>query len=48
MVIKINKQKLVMEQVELFDNISIEELADGVYGVSSLTLNSSSDQESIH
>ena len=29
MVIKINKQKLVMEEVEQFDNISIEELAEG-------------------
>ncbi|EEB96210.1 hypothetical protein MPER_04694 [Moniliophthora perniciosa FA553] len=27
-VIKINKQKLIMEEVEQFDNISIEELAE--------------------
>ena len=31
LVIKINKEKLVMEEVEQFDNISIEELADGMY-----------------
>ena len=29
-VIKINKAKLIMEEVEQFDNISIEELAEGV------------------
>ena len=29
MVIKINKQKLIMEEVEQFDNISIEDLAEG-------------------
>ena len=29
-VIKINKQKLVMEEVEQFDDISIEDLAEGV------------------
>ena len=29
-VIKINKAKLVMEEVEQFDNISIEELAEGM------------------
>ncbi|KAF9265619.1 glia maturation factor beta, partial [Marasmius fiardii PR-910] len=28
LVIKINKQKLIMEEVEQFDNISIEELAE--------------------
>lgn len=27
--VKINKQKLIMEEVEQFDNISIEELAEG-------------------
>ena len=30
LVIKINKDKLVMEEVEQFENISIEELADGM------------------
>lgn len=29
LVIKINKAKLIMEEVEQFDNISIEELAEG-------------------
>ncbi len=29
-VIKINKQKLVMEEVEQYDDISIEDLAEGV------------------
>lgn len=29
MVIKINKQKLIMEEVEQFDDISIEDLAEG-------------------
>ena len=29
MVVKINKQKLIMEEVEQFDSISIEELAEG-------------------
>ena len=29
MVVKINKQKLVMEEVEQFDNISIEDLGEG-------------------
>ena len=29
MVIKINKQKLIMEEVEQFDNIAIEDLAEG-------------------
>lgn len=29
-VIKINKQKLVLEEVEQFDVITIEELAEGV------------------
>ena len=28
---KVNKQKLVMEEVEQFDSISLEELAEGVY-----------------
>ena len=28
-VIKINKQKLIMEEVEQFDDISIEDLAEG-------------------
>ena len=28
-VVKINKQKLVMEEVEQFDNITIEDLAEG-------------------
>lgn len=28
MVIKVNKAKLIMEEVELFDNITIEDLAD--------------------
>ena len=31
LVIKINKEDLVMEEVEQFDNISIEELAEGMY-----------------
>ena len=31
MIVKINKQKLVMEEVEQFDDISIEDLAEGVY-----------------
>jgi hypothetical protein len=31
LVIKINKEKLVMEEVEQFDDITIEELADGMY-----------------
>lgn len=31
LVVKINKAQLVMEEVELFDNISIEELAEGPY-----------------
>ena len=30
MVVKINKQKLLMEEVEQFDNISIEDLAEGM------------------
>ena len=30
LVIKINKEERVMEEVEQFDNISIEELADGM------------------
>ena len=29
MIVKINKQKLIMEEVEQFDNISIEDLAEG-------------------
>ena len=29
MVVKINKQKLIIEEVEQFDNISIEDLAEG-------------------
>ena len=29
MVIKINKQKLIMEEVEQFDDISIDDLAEG-------------------
>lgn len=29
MVVKINKQKLIMEEVEQFDNISIEDLGEG-------------------
>ena len=29
MIVKINKQKLTMEEVEQFDNISIEDLAEG-------------------
>jgi len=28
-VVKINKQKLIMEEVERFDNISLEDLAEG-------------------
>ena len=32
LVIKINKEKLIMEEVEQFDNISIEELAEGMAG----------------
>ena len=31
MIIKINKQKLIMEEVEQFDDISIEDLAEGAY-----------------
>lgn len=31
LVIKINKEKLIMEEVEQFDDISIEELAEGMY-----------------
>lgn len=31
MVVKINKQKLIMEEVEQFDNISIEDLAEGTF-----------------
>lgn len=30
MVVKINKQKLIMEEVEQFDNISLEDLAEGL------------------
>ena len=30
MVIKINKKELIMEEVEQFDDISIEDLAEGV------------------
>lgn len=29
LVVKINKEKLIMEEVEKFDNISPEELAEG-------------------
>ena len=29
MIVKINKQKLIMEEVEQFDNISLEDLAEG-------------------
>jgi hypothetical protein len=29
LIIKINKAKLIMEEVEQFDNITIEELAEG-------------------
>ncbi|CAE6533185.1 unnamed protein product [Rhizoctonia solani] len=29
-IVKINKQKLIMEEVEQFDNISIEDLAEGI------------------
>ncbi len=32
MVIKINKQKLIIEEVEQFDDISIEDLAEGELG----------------
>lgn len=35
-VIKINKAKLVMEEVEQFDNISIEDLAEGAFEASML------------
>lgn len=39
MVIKCNKQQLIMEEVEQFDNISIEELAEGYpSSISSLQL----------
>ena len=31
MVVKINKQKLIMEEVEQFDDISIEDLAEGAF-----------------
>jgi len=30
-IIKINKAKLIMEEVEQFDDISIEDLAEGTY-----------------
>jgi hypothetical protein len=30
LVVKINKQKLIMEEVETFNNITLEELADGI------------------
>ena len=30
MVVKINKAKLILEEVEQFESISIEELAEGV------------------
>lgn len=29
MVVKINKQKLIMEEVEQFDDITLEDLAEG-------------------
>jgi hypothetical protein len=29
MIIKINKQKLIMEEVEQFDSITLEDLAEG-------------------
>ena len=29
LVVKVNKQKLILEEVEQFDNISVEELAEG-------------------
>lgn len=31
LVVKINKQKLIMEEVEQFDDISIEDLAEGMF-----------------
>ena len=31
MVVKVNKQKLIMEEVEQFDDISIENLVEGVF-----------------
>lgn len=37
LVVKINKQKLIMEEVEQFDNISLEDLGEGVYSAASLT-----------
>ncbi|THU77811.1 glia maturation factor beta [Dendrothele bispora CBS 962.96] len=52
LVIKINKQKLVMEEVEQFDNISIEELAEELpensprYVVLSYELNHSDGRKS--
>ena len=30
LVVKINKQKMIMEEVETFDNISIDDLAQGL------------------
>jgi hypothetical protein len=34
LVFKINKAKLIVEEVEQFDDISIEDLADGPYAIS--------------
>lgn len=31
MVVKVNKAKLIMEEVEQFDNISLEDLGEGAY-----------------
>lgn len=33
LIVKINKQKLIMEEVEQFDNISIDDLAEGMHGL---------------
>jgi len=32
LVVKINKQKLIMEEVERFDDVSIDDLAEGFNG----------------
>ena len=37
LVIKINKAKLIMEEVEQFDNISLEELAEGEHSQAPMT-----------
>lgn len=31
LIVKINKAKLIMEEVEQFDNISLEDLAEGTF-----------------